>query len=84
MFLVSRISYWLSQVPWYLPTVILCLLVTGVRDYIHVMDLASGHVAALKRLDSEHLQYKVGVARSSSGEMELLFRFLYTTLECYI
>ena len=24
---------------------------TGVRDYIHVMDLASGHVAALKRLE---------------------------------
>ncbi|XP_018015062.1 UDP-glucose 4-epimerase isoform X2 [Hyalella azteca] len=31
---------------------------TGVRDYIHVMDLASGHVAALDRLDSEHLRYK--------------------------
>jgi UDP-glucose 4-epimerase len=25
---------------------------TGVRDYIHVMDLASGHVSALKLLDS--------------------------------
>jgi len=25
---------------------------TGVRDYIHVMDLAAGHVAALKMLDS--------------------------------
>jgi UDP-glucose 4-epimerase len=25
---------------------------TGVRDYIHVMDLAAGHVAALKALDS--------------------------------
>ena len=24
---------------------------TGVRDYIHIMDLARGHVAALKRLD---------------------------------
>ncbi|KAF2359645.1 UDP-glucose 4-epimerase [Trinorchestia longiramus] len=31
---------------------------TGVRDYIHVMDLVSGHVAALARLDSEHLSYK--------------------------
>lgn len=26
--------------------------ITGVRDYIHVMDLASGHVAALKKLKS--------------------------------
>uniref|UniRef100_A0A6A7FLX6 UDP-glucose 4-epimerase n=2 Tax=Hirondellea gigas TaxID=1518452 RepID=A0A6A7FLX6_9CRUS len=32
---------------------------TGVRDYIHVMDLASGHVSALARLDSEHLKYKM-------------------------
>lgn len=27
---------------------------TGVRDYIHVMDLAEGHVAALKHLDRQH------------------------------
>ncbi|XP_069681604.1 UDP-glucose 4-epimerase-like isoform X2 [Periplaneta americana] len=32
---------------------------TGVRDYIHVMDLASGHVAALNKLKSEHLRLKV-------------------------
>ena len=32
---------------------------TGVRDYIHVMDLASGHVAALRKLLSGHLFYKV-------------------------
>ncbi|XP_064108328.1 UDP-glucose 4-epimerase-like isoform X2 [Macrobrachium nipponense] len=31
---------------------------TGVRDYIHVMDLASGHVAALSKLEKEHLRYK--------------------------
>ncbi|XP_076069464.1 UDP-glucose 4-epimerase-like isoform X4 [Oratosquilla oratoria] len=31
---------------------------TGVRDYIHVMDLASGHVAALNKLDSAHQNYK--------------------------
>ena len=24
---------------------------TGVRDYIHVVDLAKGHLAALRRLD---------------------------------
>ncbi|KAL1110170.1 hypothetical protein AAG570_008247 [Ranatra chinensis] len=32
---------------------------TGIRDYIHVMDLASGHVAALKALQNEHLRLKV-------------------------
>ena len=26
---------------------------TGVRDYIHVVDLAKGHVAALQKLDKE-------------------------------
>ncbi|GLH06219.1 UDP-glucose 4-epimerase, partial [Gryllus bimaculatus] len=31
---------------------------TGVRDYIHVMDLASGHVAALSKLQKEHLRLK--------------------------
>ncbi|PNF36095.1 UDP-glucose 4-epimerase [Cryptotermes secundus] len=31
---------------------------TGVRDYIHVMDLASGHVAALNKLKKEHLRLK--------------------------
>ncbi|KAJ9577655.1 hypothetical protein L9F63_005735, partial [Diploptera punctata] len=31
---------------------------TGVRDYIHVMDLASGHVAALNKLKNEHLRLK--------------------------
>lgn len=25
---------------------------TGVRDYIHIMDLARGHLAALKRMQS--------------------------------
>lgn len=32
---------------------------SGVRDYIHVMDLASGHIAALKKLQAEHLTLKV-------------------------
>ena len=26
---------------------------TGVRDYIHVLDLASGHIAALKKLETK-------------------------------
>ena len=36
---------------------VVCIL--GVRDYIHVMDLASGHVAALRKLQSEHMRWKV-------------------------
>ncbi|XP_014209809.1 UDP-glucose 4-epimerase-like [Copidosoma floridanum] len=32
---------------------------TGIRDYIHVMDLASGHVAALKALHKEHSRLKI-------------------------
>ncbi|KAJ3636991.1 hypothetical protein MTP99_000489 [Tenebrio molitor] len=32
---------------------------TGIRDYIHVMDLASGHVAALNMLQKSHQNYKV-------------------------
>ncbi|XP_049877163.1 UDP-glucose 4-epimerase-like [Pectinophora gossypiella] len=32
---------------------------TGVRDYIHVMDLASGHVAALNLLAGNHIGLKV-------------------------
>ncbi|RXG58849.1 UDP-glucose 4-epimerase, partial [Armadillidium vulgare] len=31
---------------------------TGVRDYIHVMDLASGHVSALTHLQKNHLRYR--------------------------
>jgi len=27
---------------------------TGIRDYIHIMDLAEGHLAALKYLDTQH------------------------------
>ncbi|KAJ8717795.1 hypothetical protein PYW07_005725 [Mythimna separata] len=32
---------------------------TGIRDYIHVMDLASGHVAALNLLGDNHVKLKV-------------------------
>ncbi|XP_034949599.1 UDP-glucose 4-epimerase-like [Chelonus insularis] len=32
---------------------------TGIRDYVHVMDLASGHVAALRALQKSHLRLKV-------------------------
>jgi UDP-glucose 4-epimerase len=43
---------------------------TGVRDYIHVMDLASGHVAALSRLMGpgplEHPVVNLGTGRGQS------------------
>jgi len=32
---------------------------TGVRDYIHVMDLSSGHLAALAKIEKDHLRYRV-------------------------
>ncbi|XP_003488377.1 UDP-glucose 4-epimerase-like isoform X2 [Bombus vosnesenskii] len=32
---------------------------TGIRDYIHVMDLAAGHVAALNALHKRHLRLKI-------------------------
>lgn len=32
---------------------------TGVRDYIHIMDLATGHVAALNKLREGNSRYKV-------------------------
>jgi len=31
------------------------MCITGVRDYIHVVDLAKGHVAALDKLYSDHI-----------------------------
>ncbi len=41
---------------------------TGVRDYIHVMDLAEGHVAALKKLESGCglVTYNLGTGKSCS------------------
>jgi len=32
---------------------------TGVRDYIHILDLATGHVAALNKLKEGSIRYKV-------------------------
>lgn len=42
---------------------------TGVRDYIHVCDLATGHVAALKRLEEEEFEHKGGVGSTSPSSM---------------
>lgn len=42
---------------------------TGIRDYIHVMDLAEGHVSALHKLQREHLRvkfYNLGTGRGTS------------------
>ncbi|XP_053694230.1 UDP-glucose 4-epimerase-like isoform X2 [Sabethes cyaneus] len=50
---------------------------TGVRDYVHVMDLASGHVAALDKLDRMHLglkMYNLGTGKGISV-MELIKTF---------
>lgn len=50
---------------------------TGVRDYIHVMDLAVGHLSALKKLEKSHLgikMYNLGTGKGVSV-MELLKTF---------
>ncbi|CAG7617170.1 UDP-glucose 4-epimerase GalE [Leucobacter soli] len=39
---------------------------TGVRDYIHVMDLAEGHVAALERIGAGVTAYNLGSGTGSS------------------
>ncbi|CAL8123438.1 unnamed protein product [Orchesella dallaii] len=52
---------------------------TGVRDYIHIMDLASGHVAALKKLQTtKDLQYKVRInVPNTIGQLTVfVFQFL--------
>ena len=53
---------------------------SGVRDYIHVMDLASGHVAALKAIKPEgglHI-YNLGTGRGTSV-LELVNAFQNAT-----
>ncbi len=62
---------------------------TGVRDYIHVCDLAHGHVCALKRLDQVHglVLYNLGTgigcsvldiinAFSKAAEMEIPYQIV--------
>ena len=34
---------------------------TGVRDYIHIMDLADGHVAALKKIEIEGVNTSINL-----------------------
>lgn len=47
---------------------------TGVRDYIHVMDLAEGHVAALEKLTPGVHVYNLGTGKGTSV-LELLHAF---------
>ena len=49
---------------------------TGVRDYIHVVDLAKGHVAALKKLENTSglLIYNLGTGKGTSV-LELIHAF---------
>lgn len=53
---------------------------SGVRDYIHVMDLASGHVAALKALKPEGglSIYNLGTGKGTSV-LELVHAFVEAT-----
>ena len=47
---------------------------TGVRDYIHVMDLAEGHVAALSHLEKGVSVYNLGTGKGTSV-LELVTAF---------
>ncbi|WP_175990140.1 UDP-glucose 4-epimerase GalE [Bacillus sp. Marseille-Q1617] len=47
---------------------------TGVRDYIHVLDLADGHVAALDHLEEGAHVYNLGTGRGTSV-LELIKAF---------
>lgn len=48
---------------------------TGVRDYIHVVDLAKGHVKAIENLDSGVNIYNLGTGRGTSV-LELVNAFI--------
>jgi len=47
---------------------------TGIRDFIHVMDLAEGHVAALNKQNTELAVYNLGTGRGTSI-LELITSF---------
>jgi len=47
---------------------------TGVRDYIHVMDLAAGHLAALEKMGPGVHIYNLGTGRGTSV-LELIAAF---------
>lgn len=51
---------------------------SGVRDYIHVVDLAKGHVAALKKMESGANVYNLGTGKGTSV-LELIAAFQSAT-----
>jgi UDP-glucose 4-epimerase len=51
---------------------------TGIRDYVHVMDLAEAHVAALERLERGHMPVNIGTGRGTSV-LELVGAFEKST-----
>jgi UDP-glucose 4-epimerase len=51
---------------------------TGIRDYIHVVDLAAGHVAAIENLQKGTTVYNLGSGKGTSV-LELLHTFETTT-----
>ncbi|OXU20197.1 hypothetical protein TSAR_010400 [Trichomalopsis sarcophagae] len=57
---------------------------TGIRDYIHIMDLASGHVAALHALHKQHNRLKIYNLGTGSGVsvLELVKTFEKVTGTC--
>ena len=50
---------------------------TGVRDYIHVVDLAKGHVSAIEKLSGGVHVYNLGTGRGTSV-LELVNAFVKT------
>src|SRR6056297_949414 len=48
---------------------------TGVRDYIHVVDLAEGHAAAIEKLDSGINIYNLGTGKGTSV-LEIIYNFV--------
>ena len=48
---------------------------TGVRDYIHVVDLAKGHVAAIEKIDKGVNIYNLGTGKGTSV-LELVHAFM--------
>lgn len=50
---------------------------TGVRDYIHVVDLAEGHVAAIEKMGSGVQVYNLGTGKGTSV-LELVNAFIET------
>ena len=51
---------------------------TGVRDYIHVVDLAKGHVSAIENMDSGVSVYNLGTGRGTSV-LEIVNAFIKVT-----